>query len=78
MSLPDRVVIDPDICHGKSVIRGTRVPIAIIVGSLADGMSFEDVEREYSLTGEDIRVALSFACTKLSEESFHALPTTGT
>ena len=57
----DRIVIDPKICHGKPVIRGTRTPVAIVVGSLAGGMSFEEVEREYELTRDDIRAALAFA-----------------
>jgi uncharacterized protein (DUF433 family) len=57
----DRIVIDPKICHGKPVIRGTRTPVAIVVGSLAAGMSFEDVLREYDLTMEDVRAALKFA-----------------
>jgi uncharacterized protein (DUF433 family) len=57
----DRIVIDPKICHGKPVIRGTRTPVAIVVGSLAAGMSFEEVLREYDLTMEDIRAALKFA-----------------
>ena len=43
------------------MIRGTRTPVAIVVGSLAGGMSFEDVQREYELTIEDIRAALKFA-----------------
>jgi uncharacterized protein (DUF433 family) len=51
-----RIVIDPKVCHGKPVIRGTRTPVAIVVGSLAGGMSFEDVQREY-----DVRAALKFA-----------------
>ena len=50
----DRIVIDPKICHGKPVIRGTRTPVAIVLGSLAAGMSFADVQREYELTPEDI------------------------
>lgn len=57
----NRVVIDPRICHGKPVIRGTRTPVAIVVGSLAGGMSFEEIQREYELTSEDIRAALAFA-----------------
>ena len=43
MNAHDRIVVDPAICHGKPVIRGTRVPVAIVVGSLAGGMSFEEV-----------------------------------
>ena len=57
----ERIVIDPKICHGKPVIRGTRTPVAIVVGSLASGMSFEEVEREYAVTRDDIRAALAFA-----------------
>jgi len=75
MNAHDRIVVDPAICHGKPVIRGTRVPVAIVVGSLAGGMSFEEVEREYGLTADDIRAALGFAGERLSEESFHSLPT---
>ncbi|MDE2150335.1 MAG: DUF433 domain-containing protein [Gammaproteobacteria bacterium] len=74
MNTPDRIAIDPTICHGKPVIRGTRVPVAIVVGSLASGMSFDEVEHEYDLTAADIRAALGFAQARLSEESFHALP----
>ena len=54
-------MIDPKICHGKPVIRGTRMPVALVVGSLAGGMSFEEVEREYTLTHEDNCAALRFA-----------------
>ena len=38
----DRIVIDPKIQHGKPVIRGTRMPVARIVGGLAGGMTFEE------------------------------------
>jgi len=70
----DRIVIDPKIRHGKPVIRGTRTPAAIVVGSLAGGMSFEEVEREYDLTIEDIRAALRFAGDLLDQEQHHPLP----
>jgi uncharacterized protein (DUF433 family) len=70
----DRIVIDPKICHGKPVIRGTRTPVAIVVGSLAGGMSFEDVQREYDLTIEDIRAALKFAGELVEQEQHHSLP----
>jgi len=53
----ERIVVDPKICHGKPVVRGTRVPISIIVGSLATGMTHADIEREYALTADDIRAA---------------------
>src|SRR5437868_15371518 len=70
----ERIVIDSRICHGKPVIRGTRTPVAIVVGSLAGGMSFEEVQREYDLTAEDIRAALKFADELVEQEQHHPLP----
>lgn len=60
MQTNDRIVIDPAVCHGKPVIRGTRMPVSFVIGSLAGGMSFEEIEREYALTRDDIRAALKF------------------
>jgi uncharacterized protein (DUF433 family) len=56
--MEDRIVLDPKACHGRPVIRGTRTPVALVVGGLGGGMSFEDVQREYDLTIEDVRAAL--------------------
>jgi len=74
MTLPNRIVLDPAVSHGKPVIRGTRVPITVVVGSLAGGMTFEEVQREYDVTGEDIRAALRFVGELAEQESFHPLP----
>ena len=68
-------MVDPKVCHCKPVIRGTRTPVAIVVGSLAGGMSFEEVQREYDLTVEDIRAALRFASELVDQEQHHPLPT---
>lgn len=68
--MTDRIVIDPEIVRGKPVIRGTRVPVSIVVGSLAGGMTFEEIQREYDLTLEDIRAALKFA-SDLVEQEFY-------
>ena len=70
----ERIQIDSAICHGKPVIRGTRVPVAIVLGSLAGGMSYEDVAKEYELSVDDIRAALSYASELVEEEQHHALP----
>ena len=70
----DRILIDPHICHGKPVIRGTRTPVAIVVGSLAGGMGFEQVQQEYDLAIEDIRAALKFAGELVEQEQHHSLP----
>ena len=71
----ERIVIDPAISHGKPVIRGTRVPVSIVVGSLAGGMTFEEIERENVLTTADIRAALKFASELVDQESFFSLST---
>lgn len=73
--MTDRIVIDPAVLHGKPIIRGTRVPVSIVVGSLAGGMTFEEIEREYDLTAADIRAALKFASELVEQESFHSLST---
>jgi len=69
-----RVVIDPEIQHGKPVIRGTRVPVTRIIGGLAGGMTREEIMREYEITEEDIRAALSYAADLIEAEEFHPLP----
>ena len=75
MAILNRVVVDPEVLHGKPVIRDTRVPVTMVVGSLAGGMTFEQVQREYGLTAEDIRAALKFVADLANQESFHSLPT---
>jgi uncharacterized protein (DUF433 family) len=75
VSMNDRIVIDPKVCHGAPVIRATRTPVAIVVGSLAGGMSFDELQREYDLTIDDIRAALKFASELVKEEQHHSLPT---
>lgn len=72
--LIDRIVIDPEIQHGKPVIRGTRVPVARIVGGLAGGMTQAEIIREYEITAEDVRAALAYAAELIETEVFHPLP----
>lgn len=69
----DRITIDPDVQHGQPMIRGTRVPVAVVVGSLAGGMSFEEVQREYDVTVEDIRAALQFAADSIRGDRYYPL-----
>jgi uncharacterized protein (DUF433 family) len=64
----ERIVIHPEIQHGKPVIRGTRVPVTRIVSGLAGGMTKEEIIREYEVTEEDIWAALSYACEPTDRE----------
>ena len=71
----ERIIIDPQIQHGKPVIRGTRVPITRIIGGLAGRMTREEIMQEYEVTEEDIWAALSYAIELIEAEEFHPLPT---
>jgi uncharacterized protein (DUF433 family) len=71
----DRIVIDPRICHGKPILKGTRVPVARVLGYLAAGMTFDDLQRDYGLSPDDIRASLEYAAELVGEEEHHPLPT---
>jgi uncharacterized protein (DUF433 family) len=71
--LSERIVFDPVICHGKPVVRGTRVLVANVVGAIAAGQSAQDILRDYpSLTEADIRACLEFAGRLTALESIEA------
>jgi uncharacterized protein (DUF433 family) len=65
MTTQDRIVTDPKICHRRAVISGTRVPVSVVPGSLAAGMTFEEIQHEFDQTVDDIRAALRFAAEAL-------------
>lgn len=62
------IVVDEDIRFGKPVIKGTRVPVDLILGKLAGGMEIEEVMTEYELEREDISSALNYAAETISQE----------
>ena len=66
----ERIVIDPSICHGKPIIRGTRTSVSTVLSHLAGGDSYEALRREYDLTDDDIRSALAFASEELDRLTF--------
>jgi uncharacterized protein (DUF433 family) len=74
LKMNDRISIDPRICHGKPVIRGTRVPVAHVIGYMAGGMSFDDVQKDFDLAPEDVLAALDYAAELLNQEQHHPLP----
>lgn len=71
-----RVIIDKNIQHGQPIIEGTRMPVAIILGALADGMSADEVKQEYDVTDEDIQAALRYAADIASDEKIIPLKKT--
>jgi uncharacterized protein (DUF433 family) len=71
-----RISIDPEVCHGKPCIKGTRVMVSIILDYLKAGETNETVLRQYpTLAAEDIRAALSYAAWLAHEEEEQPLHT---
>jgi uncharacterized protein (DUF433 family) len=61
-SLLSRITLDPEICHGKPIIRNTRYMVEGIIEYMAGGDSVEDIITEFpELTREDILACLAFA-----------------
>lgn len=60
------VVVDQGVRFGKPVIRGTRVPVHLVISKLAGGMKPEEVAEEYEITLEEIQAALSYAASVLA------------
>jgi uncharacterized protein (DUF433 family) len=75
MDWRERVTVDPQVCHGRACIRGTRVLVSVVLDNLAAGEAPETVARDYHLTLEDVRAALQYA-GELARESVVALPPT--
>ena len=69
----NRISSDPDILHGKPCIKGTRIPVYLIVSLVAEGISIEEIIKDYpSLTPEDIKAAVLYA-SKLCEYEAYAV-----
>ena len=68
-----RITVDPKVVHGQPVVTGTRVTVAIVVGSLAGGMTFKEIEAEYGIVHDDILACLDYAARSVSEERIFPL-----
>jgi len=74
MKWSDHITVDPQICHGKACIRGTRITVSVVLDNLADGLTAEQIIANYpSLTPETIRAAIAYAA-ELSNERIMGLP----
>ena len=70
----DRISINPNVCHGKPCIKGTRIWVSLIVDNLAFGSGEEEVLEAYpSLTKEDISAALAYAA-EMARERYVDIP----
>lgn len=66
MGLLDRIELNPSVCNGKPVIKGTRIPVSVIIDNIAEGESWAKLLKEYpELNREDIQAALNYASASL-------------
>jgi len=67
--LLDRITVDPDVLVGKPVIKGTRIPVYLIVGQVANGLTTKEIIKEYPrLKEEDVKAALLYASKLVESE----------
>ena len=71
--MSERIIIDPEILHGKPVIRGTRVPVPRILAGLVGKMTFDEICQEYEVTVEDVQAAINYAKKLVAEETHYPL-----
>jgi uncharacterized protein (DUF433 family) len=65
-------VVDPSVRFGRPVIKGTRVPVEIVLGQLAAGMTVDAVAEEYALIREAVLAALRYAAERIASEEVRA------
>lgn len=74
MDWQNYVTVDPEICHGKACIAGTRVPVSVVLDNLAAGLPVDEILRSYpSLNRMAIQAAISYAA-ELARERVEYLP----
>lgn len=66
----ERIELDPDVMLGKAVIRGTRIPVELILRKLGEGLAEVELLDAYPrLTRDDIQAALIYAADSLAKET---------
>jgi len=66
----ERIVVDPKVMIGKPVVRGTRIPVELLLRKLSEGASVPDLLEAYpGLTDEDIFAAIAYAADTLAAET---------
>ena len=65
MDWRDYITVDPEVCHGKACIAGTRVLVTTVLDNLAAGLDAETISKSYpSLTLESVQAAVSYAAER--------------
>jgi len=71
----ERITVDPRVMVGKPVVRGTRVPVALILKMLGQGIPVEEILREYPRLEEaDVRAVMAYAAHVVEHEDVFPVP----
>ena len=74
MAVSGRIELNPKVCNGKPVIKGTRIPVTVILEQIAEGESWESILDGYpELTKEDIHAALLYAKAALDHSELESI-----
>ena len=70
----DYITVEPDICHGKACLKGTRIMVSVVLDNLAAGLTPEEIKQSYpSLPENGIQAAIAYAAD-LAKEWVVAMP----
>ncbi|MFN3466420.1 MAG: DUF433 domain-containing protein [Candidatus Brocadiales bacterium] len=70
------IIINRKVMHGKPIVKGTRIPVDLIVGSLAGGMTYGEVCKEYGVKKSDILDCLKYVAELAASEKVYPLKKT--
>jgi uncharacterized protein (DUF433 family) len=74
MNPQDRIELNPLVCNGKPVIKGTRIPVSVIIEQIAEGQSWDALLASYpELKKEDIQAALHYARASIDHTEVEAV-----
>lgn len=73
----DRIAVDPRICFGKPVVKGTRIPVHMVLDLMEEGCSPQEVVRDFyaDLTVDDVLACIHYANTLVKNEEVHVVGT---
>ena len=75
MRWQEYITVDPDVCHGRACIKGTRIMVSVVLDNLAAGLTSEEIVRSYpALNHEAVQAAIAYAA-ELGRERVVAMPT---
>jgi len=68
------IIVDEKIRHGKPIIKGTRITVDEVLGMLEAGMTYEEIEKEYDITKDQIVAVIKYAASFVTGEEIHKVP----